>query len=136
MLVITALYSRFTAPCPPPRRIYNAISLNAAVFAAVCLASLMDTALEGFVLVSLSFQIFAFSPKLTKVCVCYYYYSLANLAFSFLKYFLGTNIILVGTTLILLATISVMAAVAFFIVVLVILIVFPLWLHSLQGYKK
>lgn len=51
------------------RRIYNAISLNAAVFAAVCLASLMDTALEGFILVSISFQLFAFSPKLNKVGV-------------------------------------------------------------------
>lgn len=48
-------------------RIYNAISLNAVVFAAVCLASTMNAAIEGFALVSISVHIFAFAPRFNKV---------------------------------------------------------------------
>lgn len=115
-------------------RIYNAISLNAAVFAAVCLASLANTALDGFVIVSLSFQIFAFAPKLHKVtsvaiwvlCSCYFFTH---------KFFLG-NVFLVGITLILLSTISPMTSALFSIAILFLLLVFPLWLNMLQGYKK
>lgn len=112
-------------------RMYNVISLNAAVFAAVCLASLMNTALDGFVIVSLSFAIFAFAPKLHKVsnlCIpCYLIVSLKNSL---------ENAFLVGITLILLLTISPIALMMFLITNFLILIVFPLWLYILQGYKK
>lgn len=48
-------------------RIYNAISLNAVIFTTVCLASMLNAALSGFVLVSVSIHFFAFAPNINKV---------------------------------------------------------------------
>lgn len=42
----------------------SAISLNAAVFASVCLASCLSSALDAFVLVALAVQLFALFPEL------------------------------------------------------------------------
>lgn len=73
----------------------------------------MNAAWNGFSLVSLSFHILAFAPKLDKYSTC-------------------ANIILVGSTIVLLITISFMAAMLYSITVFCLLLVFPMWLHSLQ----
>ena len=41
----------------------SAISLNASVFASVCLASRLSSALDAFVMVALAVQLFAFFPE-------------------------------------------------------------------------
>lgn len=115
-------------------RIYNAISLNAVVFAAVCLASTMNAAIEGFALVSISVHIFAFAPRFNKVL-----HSCTNSLIecnSHLQHFSCTNVVLVWLTTVLLITISLNAAVLFLTAILSILVVFPLWLYSLQSLKK
>ena len=42
----------------------SAISLNASVFASVCLASRLSSSLDAFVMVALAVQLFAFFPEL------------------------------------------------------------------------
>ena len=42
----------------------SAISLNASVFAAVCLASRLSSSLDAFVMVALAVQLFALFPEL------------------------------------------------------------------------
>ncbi len=53
-------------------RLYNAISLNAAIFAAVCLASTMMNPRQGFVLVSLSAQLFGLISTIVDKVSCMY----------------------------------------------------------------
>ena len=42
----------------------SAISLNASVFASVCLASRLSSSLDAFVMVALAVQLFVFFPEL------------------------------------------------------------------------
>lgn len=95
----------------------------------------MNTALEGFTLVSLSFQIFAFAPKLAidKVSPVMNHVTAYH---PYFKYFIVTNFFLVGVTLIMLISISSKAAITFSILLLFILVLFPLWLNWVQRYKK
>ena len=48
----------------PPCRASRAISLNAAIFGSVCLASRLPSALGAFVLVMFAVQLFALVPQL------------------------------------------------------------------------
>ena len=50
------------------RRVSSSVSLNAAIFAAVCLASRLPSAFHGFVLVSLAVLIFALFPDFRVRC--------------------------------------------------------------------
>jgi hypothetical protein len=56
-----AFTMRIDIPC---FSVSSAISLNASVFASVCLASRLSSSLDAFVMVALAVQLFALFPEL------------------------------------------------------------------------
>ena len=98
--------------------LYNAISLNTAIFAAVCLASTMATSRQGFVLVSLSAHLFALSGILLDKHMHYLTVPLA----------MATFVLCLG--------VSYLAAVFYGAVVVAVTTVCPLWLYHLQDLKN
>lgn len=101
------------------------LSLNAAVFASVCLASRLHTAWHAFTTVTVSFQLFALGPLLRK-----------NLKLWWPEAHLVANLVTVAVCLVCLGTKTVVGAVLYLLATLFIMLVCPLWLHSLQKHKN
>ncbi|RUS78893.1 hypothetical protein EGW08_013336 [Elysia chlorotica] len=101
------------------------LSLNAGVFASVCLASRLHTAWHAFTTVTVSFQLFALGPSLRR-----------NLKLWWPEVHLASNLVTVVACLAFLATKSVVGAVLYLLATLFIMAVCPLWLFSLQKHKN
>ncbi|XP_064396186.1 phosphatidylinositol N-acetylglucosaminyltransferase subunit C-like [Halichondria panicea] len=106
-------------------RASRAISLNAAIFGSVCLASRLPSALGAFVVVMFAVQLFALVPQLrargrvmTPYCTIF---------------LLG---LLMGISLPVIISISIPAAVLYLLSVSTVNILCPLWLHRLQHLKN
>ncbi|CAL1536721.1 unnamed protein product, partial [Lymnaea stagnalis] len=103
----------------------GALSLNAAIFASVCLASRLHTTWHAFTTVTTSFELFALWPHLRK-----------NLKMR--HHALHQWLIFAVTLLcvVLLGTKTYVGAMLYFVLVVLITFIFPAWLLSLHSLKK
>ncbi|XP_013382168.1 phosphatidylinositol N-acetylglucosaminyltransferase subunit C [Lingula anatina] len=103
----------------------GALSLNAAIFASVCLASRLHTTWHAFTTVTLAVEVFALWPVLRR-----------KLKVKVKHSQLVLTIILTLVTVVTIATLSTVAAVLLTLLYVFITFVCPAWLISLQPYKN
>ncbi|KAK6195913.1 hypothetical protein SNE40_001241 [Patella caerulea] len=106
-------------------RVKGTLSLNAATFASVCLASRLNTTWHAFAIVTFSFEWFALWPLFTQLLKVLYPASQNIL-----------TVLLGVTSLILLSTWTTVATIVFLIVHLFINFFCPFWLIRLLPYKN
>lgn len=103
----------------------QAFSLNAAIFASICLASRLPTTWHAFSLVTFAFELFALWPILRR-----------NLKIHFPRLQIILSYLLGSVVTVSVATVSSVAVVVFLLLHLFITILCPAWLIRLQPYKN
>lgn len=97
----------------------NSLSLSAAVFASICLASRLATTYHGFVLITVAIQIFVLFPLLRHKIKCSNFMS----------------IVLILFTVIALSSVSKIGTILFLILLFITNIICPLLFISYQTFK-
>ncbi|XP_076436257.1 phosphatidylinositol N-acetylglucosaminyltransferase subunit C-like [Babylonia areolata] len=123
MLLANLLFHDYTAA---PNRVPGALSLSAAMFASVCLASRLHTPWHAFATVTFSFQLFALWPVLR--CRLQRYFSIRGQ--------LSMTTTITAATFSALASMTTVGAVLYAVAFLFVTFVCPAWLISLQRFKN
>ncbi|CAH1786540.1 unnamed protein product [Owenia fusiformis] len=122
MLIANVIFHDYSATAPV---VSGALSLNAAIFASVCLASRLHTTWHAFATVSFAVEIFALWPEFRRKLKKNVQYSQVTMTIT-----LGV------ATSVSIATVSLTGAVIFSLLHIFVTFICPAWLISLQPYKN